>query len=279
MSKIKCFYHIADMDGKCSGAIVRKYYPECELIGIDYKDDFPFDTINHDDKVIIVDFSLQHEGDFDRLLTITNDVVWIDHHKSAIEKHNHLADQIRGIRRDGVAACELTWLYFYPEIYTPHVVVLLGDYDIWAFKYGNKTNYMQTGIRLNDTDPESDMWKIWLDKTYYPKYELENGKIALTYRDNFAAGLIKSFAFETALEGYSAIACNAGSFSSQLFDSVKKDYDLMICFCFDGRQWKVSVYTKRTDIDCSEICKKYGGGGHRQASGFQCTELPFRRID
>ena len=38
---MKCFYHSADLDGHCSGAIVKMVYPECELIGINYGDKFP----------------------------------------------------------------------------------------------------------------------------------------------------------------------------------------------------------------------------------------------
>ena len=92
---MKCFYH-SDMDGKCAGAIVYKYYlldrertretADSEFICINYKDDFPFEKIKPDELVVIVDFSLQREGEFERLLGITDNVIWIDHHKTAI--HN-----------------------------------------------------------------------------------------------------------------------------------------------------------------------------------------------
>lgn len=271
------------MDGKCSGAIVYKAFKEkrhelfefedsCELFRIDYKDDFPFDKIIEDETIAIVDFSLQKPGEFENLLERTNNIIWIDHHKSAIEKFGHLP--LIGARRDGIAGCELTWDFFYPDKEVPQVVQLLGDYDIWAFKFGENTNKLQTGIRLYNTKPDSEMWDKWLDPTYDPVEELEKGEIALNYRNSYYAGLIKSWSFFTEFEGYKVIACNAGSVSSQLFDSVEEDCDLMMPFCFDGRQWKVSIYTKK-DIDCSELAKKYGGGGHKQAAGFQCKELPF----
>jgi oligoribonuclease NrnB/cAMP/cGMP phosphodiesterase (DHH superfamily) len=272
------------MDGKCAGAIVYKFYKkdrdltkymgeECEFISIDYKDEFPFSNIRPSETVIIVDFSLQKEGEFENLLKITDKIIWIDHHKTAIEKHGNL--NIRGIRKDGTAGCELTWQYFYPGIPIPKVVKLLGDYDTWAFKYGEDTNKLQTGIRLYDTNPESKEWLKWLDPSYLPVEELGMGEISLKYRDNYYAGLIKSWSFWTKFEGYKTIACNAGSVSSQLFDSIIEDYDIMAPFAFDGKQWTVSLYTKKDEIDVSEIAKKYGGGGHKKASGFQCKELPF----
>lgn len=282
---MKCFYH-TDMDGECAGAIVYKFYkrdrdydlvsnePPCEFHSINYNNDFPFDTIEPNETVIIVDFSLHKEGEFQKLKEITDKIIWIDHHKTSIEKHKGF--ECAGIRRDGISGCELTWEYFYPVKKVPRVVKLLGDYDIWAFKYGEDTNYLQTGIRLYDTKPQSDMWIQWLSDNSSLNPVLGDGEISLRYRNNYYASLVKSWGFNTEFEGYRVIACNAGSVSSQLFDTVPEDsYDIMMPFVFDGKQWTVSLYTKRNDIDCSEIAKKYGGGGHKQAAGFQCKELPF----
>jgi oligoribonuclease NrnB/cAMP/cGMP phosphodiesterase (DHH superfamily) len=281
--KMKCFYH-TDMDGKCAGAIVYKFYKrdrdytvsmgeECQFIPINYNNDFPFDSIAPGEAIVIVDFSLQKEGEFQRLLEITEHVIWIDHHKTAIEKHGDI--QMEGIRRDGVSGCELTWEYFYPRASVPRVVTLLGDYDIWAFKYGDDTKNLQSGIRLHDTRPESPEWMRWLDSLYNPIEMITEGVIATKYRDNYYAGLIKAWSFPVEFEGLRGIACNAGSVSSQLFDTAGDDYDIMIPFVYDGTNWTVSLYTKRDDLDVSEIAKKYGGGGHRKASGFQCGKLPF----
>ena len=40
-----CFYHKADLDGVCSAAIVKHFVPECELYGIDYGDEYPWDLV------------------------------------------------------------------------------------------------------------------------------------------------------------------------------------------------------------------------------------------
>ena len=45
----------------------------------------------------------------------------------------------------------------------------------------------------------------------------------------------------------------------------------------DGENWTVSMYTGHQDVDVSEVCKKYGGGGHRGAAGFTCEEIPFKK--
>lgn len=53
-------------------------------------------------------------------------------------------------------------------------------------------------------------------------------------------------------------------------------YDLMITFVRrTDHRWNVSLYSTKSDIDCGSIAKSFGGGGRKDAAGFQCTELPF----
>ena len=278
---MKCFYH-TDMDGKCAGAIVYRQtklsqdgctLEHPEMFPINYKDNFPFDKILPNEEIVIVDFSLQKEGDFAKLYAITKEITWIDHHKTAINKHIEF-EHLEGIRSCELSGCELTWQFFNGEMPMPRIVQLLGDYDTWSFKYGEDTNKLQAGIHLTDTHPSSPNWDTWFKKDCDMKDYIKVGETALLYRNNYYKALIKGWSFYTIFEGYKAIACNAGCVSSQLFDSIKEDYDLMMPFIWDGKQWTVSIYTKK-DIDCSLLAKKYGGGGHKQASGFQCEKLPF----
>jgi len=277
---MKCFYHGTDMDGKCAAAIVNKYYREAEekaFYGINYNNDFPFEIIKKDELIIIVDFSLQKEGEFQKLLEITKNIIWIDHHKTAIERHKDMS-HLRGIRNINKSGCELTWEYFYPNKMIPRIVKLLGDYDTWTFAYGDDSNYLQQGIRLNDTKPTNINWDKWLGESSdeYSKKIIKDGKICIQYRDNYYYSLVEAWSFPVEFEGYKCIACNAGSVSSQLFDGIEDidvKYDIRITFVFDSKQWTVSLYSKIVDV--SEIAKKYGGGGHEEAAGFQCNELPF----
>jgi oligoribonuclease NrnB/cAMP/cGMP phosphodiesterase (DHH superfamily) len=279
------------MDGVCSAAIVNYYFKKQNIqnsifIETNFSKDFPFNIIEKDEKVIIVDFSLQKDGDMEKLAAITKDIIWIDHHKTAIEKHKDF--KCNGLLDINFAGCVLTWKYFFPDKDMPKIVDMLGSYDIWDFtKYGEQLNQLQCGIRLEECNPESANWNKWLSgKEFNELFKIyidvdtiddiiKKGRIALQYRDNVWASLIKSFSFFCNFEGYKCVCINAGSVSSQIFDTVKEDYDIMIPFCFDGKQWTVSMYAKNKEIDVSIIAKKYGGGGHKNAAGFQCKELPF----
>ena len=50
---IKVFYRGADLDGWCSGAIVKYKFPEAEMFPINYGDKFPWEEIKPDDVVYL----------------------------------------------------------------------------------------------------------------------------------------------------------------------------------------------------------------------------------
>lgn len=141
-----CIYHEADLDGVMSAAIVKKYFKgDIDLLPYNYGKEIP--DVNKYDKVFVVDVSF---GDrtrflFDEWEDKGIDVTWIDHHKTAIEAVKDY--NVKGKRRIGTAACELTWEYLFDDIETPDVVKLLSTYDVWdhdrfewsdvmAFQYG-----------------------------------------------------------------------------------------------------------------------------------------------
>jgi len=272
---MKCFYHI-DMDGKCAAAIVYREYKDIKCIPINYNINFPFDIIEKDEEIIIVDYSLQKENEFKKLLDITKNVIWIDHHKTAIEKHNECTN-IRGIRSIEKSGCELTWDFFHPDNETPKIVQLLGDYDTWSFKF-EETKFVQEGIQLYPNNPESYLWNYWFINQHEDiNHLIENGKVALLSKINYYKQYVSNWSYYTEFEGYKCIVCNIGLGSSKVFDSIEKNYDIMIVFIFDGNLFTISLYTEK-NIDVSLIAKKYKGGGHYKAAGFQCKELPFKRI-
>jgi len=278
---MKVFYH-GDKDGEGAGAIVYKYYvkeqrtiDDYEFIKINYDIPFPFHTIIPNELVVIVDFSLQNKGDFSRLEALTSNIIWIDHHITAINKHAGI--EIDGLRRDGTAGCALTWEYYYPNVEMPYVVKLLADYDVWTFAYGDTTNYLQTGIRMHNAHPESSNWNEWLSPEFQAIQIIEEGKNLIDYRNMLYKGFVRS-AYFADINGYKAICCNSNVKTSQLFDSINDKYDLMCSYIFNGDTYSVSLYSVKTGIDVSEIAVQYGGGGHVHAAGFQCKTLPFKKI-
>lgn len=83
---IGCIYHEADLDGVMSAAIVKKYFKgDIDLLPYNYGKEIP--DVNKYDKVFVVDVSFGSRTRFlfDEWKEKGIDVVWIDHHKTAID--------------------------------------------------------------------------------------------------------------------------------------------------------------------------------------------------
>ena len=284
-------YHRSDLDGMCSGAIVKYKYPECELIGFDYGDEFPWDRVGPEDQVYMVDVALQP---FDEMIALKDQaglgLVWIDHHKSTIkseleyyEKYQiHARGCIDGIRKVGTAACELTWEFLFPDKPMPIAVKLLGRYDVWDHWARPNVLPFQYGMRLLETRPDRSMglWKQLFNGDIARESEIcETGYTIIRYRRQSDLRYCRLNAFETELNGLKCIALNLGKpyISSRAFEAVwdPEKYDAMIGFCRKKGTWEVNLYTDKEGVDVSVIAKSKGGGGHEQAAGFQTEKLPF----
>jgi len=286
---MKCFHH-NDLDGRAAAvAVLDNFGDYVETCQINYNIPFPFDQIEKTEAVFIVDYSIKPE-EMERLLKITKAVTWIDHHKTAIAKYEDFPHKVKGYRSTKYAGCVLTWIYlnkmlpdkleptdeqleeWYKDV--PHFLKLIGDYDTWTFAFP-ETNAFHYGALRYDTEPKSEFWHRCVDRSTVVKVGNE-GSIVLQYRDQWAKDYMKSWAYEVEFEGCTGIAANLAQCGSQYFESFEDKYDLMLPFVWDGKQWTVSLYTTREHIDVSEIAKKYGGGGHKGAAGFQCATLPFK---
>jgi len=283
-----CFYHSADLDGHCSGAIVKHFYPDCEMVGIDYGQPFPWEKIPEHEMVWMVDFSLQPFSDMVKLSEMCC-LTWIDHHKTAIEEFKAAGDAFRGNEEldSDYAACELTWEYIkavlgpntVPEM--PEPIYLLGRYDIWKHAEVRGALEFQYGMRaFADTWPNSpigmECWReIFSDKQ--TSKIINDGVTFLQYERNQNAKFIAAYGFEAELDGLRLIACNKGFTNSLVFESRwdSQKYDAMCAFAWKNGKWTVSLYTDKPGIDVSAVCKARGGGGHKGAAGFQCSELPW----
>jgi len=284
-----CFHH-NDLDGICAGAIVKKFCPKCAMYQIDYSDEFPFKMIKRGDTVYMVDFSIEPFSDMLKLNKLCN-LIWIDHHPTAIKASEEHDIKIEGIRKVGISGCELTWIYL-TEKATPNfsglnafsmplAVRLLGRYDVWDLNFSPEVLPFQEGMKLytpKEVEPSSPLWKTLLKGGDNIQPIIENGKKLLKYRKSQDEKYAKKFSFEGIFEGLKAIFVNRGLANSLLLESVfnPKKHDIMVVFCMlPDKRWTVNLYSDIPKINCGEIAFKYGGGGHDRAAGFITNDLWF----
>lgn len=302
---MKVFYH-NDMDGIISARIIleemRKRnvdFTKQDFIEMDYAKAFPLHEILNNEIIYIVDYSIAPEA-MEQLLEITKRVIWIDHHKSAIEKYNNSnldVDKIAGLRADGIAGCVLTWWYFYGKQFetetfiedypknpksmyrrlVPEYIKLAGDWDVWDHLYGDRTKQFTIHFNASIKSPLDDNMFEYLTDYNRLDFFIQMGECMIEYRNGWAETFMKRYGFETEIDGFRAFVANLGNANSEFFGNLIKEYDIVGTFCFNGETYTCSLYSEKENVDCSIICANRGGGGHKGAAGFVCKELPFKK--
>lgn len=155
-----CIYHIADHDGKGSGAVVKSVYPEIKLLGLNHDMEIPYDEIERHEMVVVCDFALPVNYMFE--LSKRKDFTWIDHHASVIEEYEKAlkagAEPIKGLRRTGTAAIELSWEYYYPGRPVPLGISLLAKHDIFDLSDPRVQPFEYAMQSLGQNRPDDPVW-------------------------------------------------------------------------------------------------------------------------
>lgn len=275
-----CIYHKSDLDGICSAAIVRLHDLKTECLGADYDDDANAITakIPNGATVFIVDFCLFAGGDIEPMISLAKrcHVIWIDHHISAIKAAEKVGFAPDGLRAVGKGACYLTWLYLFGNRAVPQAVRLLSKRDVWQRdEEWPKAQALSYALEAHDVAPDWPMWGPLFEEptAIYPFLEI--GQYIARYKQR---GMRKAadHAFLTQWDKYSVLAINATKLSFEALEDAyeKAGADLAVVFHTDGKKWHLTFYSRRPHVDCSEIARQFGGGGHKGAAGAIVRELP-----
>jgi oligoribonuclease NrnB/cAMP/cGMP phosphodiesterase (DHH superfamily) len=265
-----CLYH-DDPDGCCAAAIVRRALGDrVTLQPLEIGDAIPWEVVEACEHVVLVDYSLPEAGM--RRLGTGRSLVWIDHHKTALAGLAEAMAGIPGERAIDAAACVLTWRTFFPRQPLPLAVTLIGDRDIWQMAHP-ETRPFSEGLYQEDIQPANDgLWKPLLDDDRARVDQLvERGRILYAARLKRIREIVARYGFPAAFEGHQTLAVNHPG-NGDMGEFIRQTgYELAYCYVEVVRQDQLqTVVTLYSDqIDVSEIARKYGGGGHRGAAGFQ----------
>lgn len=302
---MKCYYH-TDADGLVAAFHVLKMWKcthpnyefnKYDFIRVDYSTNINVHEISQNENIFIVDFSFTPDV-MREVLKITQNVTWIDHHISAIQRYENFEYDIPGVRYSGVAGCMLTWLYFNQMTdmgkyegspkeldlsmieKAPLVTKLVANRDVWQFEKGDDTDLFTTSFCamdiVNPNDPQ--LWELDSDDAY-TRNAIEEAVPMCRYKAVTHARYANSRGFETVFEGYKTYALNIALVGSDVFDNLvnRDDYELFMIFLFNGTEFNYTLYPNREGISAAEIAMKYGGGGHVGAAGFRSPDLLVRK--
>jgi len=269
--------HHNDSDGLCAGFLVGYFARQDGCADIDYiTASYEMDTapviasILPDETVYVVDWSFK-PNEWEQVLAKTKNVVWIDHHATAIEAAKHL--DIPGLRQVGKCGALLSWEYLSKGKPVPEFVRLVNDWDVWIHKYGLRTRHFQAGLKLIDAAPDGAEWLRMFNGAYLDEI-CKTGKVAYEAEQAFNAAYLDQCGYTRKFEGMNCLVLNRAQANSEAAGKRLAEHDCFVTWYYSGSRYIVRMYTGKYDIDVSVTAVKYGGGGHKQAAGFDCAELP-----
>lgn len=286
---MKIFYH-NDNDGKASAALVYLYaktilkekLTEKDFIAVNYNDLVPnADIVSKNEVVYIVDYSFT-KTTIDQLRGIrnkTNQIVWLDHHKSSLEVLQLVRDEYLTLYTEvDINRCGAMITYDHLIKYLKidnnnikEIIKLVDDYDRWIHNY-KESLLFNIGSEMFDTNPMSDFWF-----SANIKDVVTLGETIKEFKDNLNREYCNRYAYECIINNHKCIVLNTPEASSQAFVEKYNEYKFAIRYVFDGKVYNYSIYSSLPDIDCAMIASilNPSGGGHKGAAGFTSNKIEF----
>lgn len=294
MKIITAITHGIDLDGWMSAAIIENYWKskDYKVIHIGWQYGMPIPEIDKEtEKVVMADicFPMDEMENIMKNFSFT----WIDHHKSAIDQFEKELKQkakyytnFNFLLDEKKSACELTWNHYFPNTEMPKTVYYLGMYDSFRHKgtpEHDNTLFFQWAARARAYNPETCAHMLEIENinpSSFVNLMLDEGKAIKRYLDREAVNDYKR-TFPVIINGYKFGSINKERFNPINFNIEYHNdgYDGYLCFWLSGKDtWSFSLYNDNGLVDCSVICKSFGGGGHFGAAGFTCNSKQLREI-
>jgi oligoribonuclease NrnB/cAMP/cGMP phosphodiesterase (DHH superfamily) len=272
-------YH-GDQDGFCGAWLLHHVFPNAEYVKASYGDRNLFDFIvgiSSNKIVFFVDFTFSLLRENYDIAKIAKHVVIMDHHKTAIEKLNNLeCNNVTKILDNSRSGCKMVYDWLIEnDPYVPlpcnasSIVSTVCDYDLWTFKLAGTQNIFAAIASYPMTFDSWNRMCLMSNGALYAE-----GAIIERYRATLVDSIIKDNIVMLDLNDEIRIfAVNtqnefavAGSKLSKL-NFNKHKIGATFYFNYDGMI--VSLRSPDDGPDVSDIAKKFGGGGHAHAAGFQ----------
>jgi len=266
-------YHADCNDGFCAAWVARQAMPDAEFMPVQYGQEPP-PTAGR--RVYVLDFSYPRET----MLAIAKDAEFLfigDHHKTANDALMGFALQVWDDFQKTVfvhfdmekSGGRLAWEHFFPGQRSPWLVDYTEDRDLWRWKLPNSK---EVNAVLSSYPRDFSVWDRFAvdggDNT--PSLDLvHQGGAILRYQQQVVDSLC-SKASEIELDGHKVLCVNATTMISEVAGKLAEGRPFGVTWFEDANGNRIySLRSRDGGVDVSEIAKKHGGGGHRNAAGFK----------
>jgi len=260
-----CIYHGGCIDGFGAAWVVRRMFGDQVEFHAGYYGSPPPDCTGRE--VILVDFSYKLLV-MQEILAGAKHVLVIDHHKTAKEELQSLVGTLNfdlyfDLKRSGAM---LAWDYFFPDDYTPALIVHIQDRDLWTFAFPETREIIAA---LFSYPYEFEVWD-GLMNTLTKDLRKEGKAIERKHFKDLEELLIAN-SRHMVIGGHRVPVANIPHFfASDAGHRLGEGVPFAATYMDtkDGRAFSLRS-SQDGGIDVSEIAKRYGGGGHRNAAGFK----------
>lgn len=273
MSNRLVIYHAGCADGFCAAWLFSKEYPDAEYLPANYGDPVPDVT----GKVVyIVDFSYPRDSLL-KMYEQADLLVVLDHHKSAQKELDGLPFCKFDLEKSGG---RLAWEYLcdtvdqYWSPWTnrqcpPWLVQYTEDRDLWRWHLADSR---EVNANLRSFPMTFEEWDRIATLTVD---EMAIGGLAILRDQQMTVDAKAKQAHlvhvATEPEFPNWMACNATTLISETAGDLAKATGVGCCWfeMGDGSRVYSLRSRKESNVDCSVIAKRFGGGGHPGAAGFK----------
>lgn len=283
------YYHSPCMDGKTACHIAERYLRSINKTDVEYipayinkRNILPNNLANKN--VLICDYSFTKEV-FLNMLKITNNVLIIDHHKTAQESLIDI-DQKNKIFDMDKSGAMLVWEYFYPDVEPPLFVKYVQDNDLFLKTMPDGDEVKYALFQLEYTFEEYEKYfDIHTNEKAINDLIIE-GKIIKKIYQNQIDQIIKNAVLkfvEINKRLYIYALMNSPFHKSEIGHQVFNkypflDFSAIYNVANDNNvdcYW-ISLRSDKNGVDTAKISELYNGGGHKQASG--CITYSFPNL-
>ena len=221
--------------------------------------------------VLMVDFAYKTPEIMNELNFKANKMLLLDHHKSAKEALEGKidCDHIFDMERSGA---RMSWDFFFPSLDVPDLISYIEDRDLWRWKLPKTREYLAALDSYGQNFETFDRVSQLKDK------ELESfiseGCAIVRYQQNMVKQTVKK-----AEEGILcapngeypcfAVNCATRELISDVGNELANKGVVGLVWGYSNGQLYCSLRSVGDKFDVSEIASQFGGGGHRNASGFE----------
>lgn len=264
-------------DGFCAAWVLRWLHPDAEFVAANYGEPPP-DVTGRD--VIVADFSYKRPVMLDLIHQARGNVTVLDHHKTAqaelagieVECYRDTLDRLPTVVFDMTkSGGRLAWEWINrdgangdPKDSAPWLVDYTEDRDLWrwALPFSREIN-----AALRSYPLDFDGWDAMARRDPV-EWLVPEGRAVLRCEQQTVDAHVRN-AGEIELAGHRVLAVNATTLTSEVAAALAADRPFGVCWFdkADGR--RVWSLRSRNGVDVSEIAKRFGGGGHPAAAGFQ----------